>query len=220
VTRVMVFSKVHLFGEALASCLQSYDEIREVNVCYVIERLMEDVVSFNPDVVLLDIQGGSALKAAQVLNDACPDKCILALALSGTSDEVIACANAGLNGYLPHQASVADLRASIHMAVKGECVCVPKITGSLLREIGHRREQASDSVLEGSLTRRETEVLRLVCRGLSNKQIARELALSVSTVKNHLHSIFGKLQISCRMEALTRVESKPNLIFQSTRLAG
>ncbi|MCP4936410.1 MAG: response regulator transcription factor [bacterium] len=94
-------------------------------------------------------------------------------------------------------------------ALRGECVCNPLIAGSLLREVRRRQKIAHEQVGSELLTRRECEVLRLLGQGVSNKQIARELNLSVATVKNHVHNIFAKLNIHSRGEALARLRNEP-----------
>ncbi len=102
------------------------------------------------------------------------------------------------------------------MALNGECVCHPKIAGSLLREVRRRCEPDSKPTLTEALTNRECEILNLVARGLSNKQIANTLVISVATVKNHLHTIFAKLQVTSRAQAISLLRNEPWVVQFAT----
>lgn len=210
-TRLVVFSAVRLFGDALVACLTTQKCIAEVTCCHSANRLVEDVVAFEPDVVLFDVNGDKAMQEAYALNSAVPDIPLLAIAIAETSEKVIACADAGFSGYVPRRASITELCMIVDMAKKGECKCHPRITGSLLRELAQRRQRRSDSALHDPLTRRECEILRLLGRGHSNKEIARELGVCLATVKNHVHSVLLKLNVGCRTEAVCRLRDDPSL---------
>jgi DNA-binding CsgD family transcriptional regulator len=93
------------------------------------------------------------------------------------------------------------------MALRGECACSPRVTADLFRELRRRRGAAGDQPPTEPLTRRETEVLRHVSHGRSNKEVARALDLSVATVKNHLHAIYAKLRVNRRSQAVDRILS-------------
>ena len=111
--------------------------------------------------------------------------------------------------YVPRDASIAQLRNIIHMAMRGEVPCDPKVSAALLRELRVRQRQAIEEQANDPLTRRECEVLRLLGRGLSNKAIARQLILSEATVKNHVHEILTKLHVRRRAEATARFRDQP-----------
>jgi two-component system, NarL family, nitrate/nitrite response regulator NarL len=89
--------------------------------------------------------------------------------------------------------------------MRGEVRCSPKITGWLLRELRHRPDK---SQLGERLTSREIQTLHLISQGLSNKDIARELGISVATVKNHVHSVLEKLRVQSRSQAAARISSR------------
>jgi two-component system, NarL family, nitrate/nitrite response regulator NarL len=133
---------------------------------------------------------------------------LMALAVTEIPCEVIACAEAGFSSYVPREASIEELTAILKMALRGEVPCHPTITSGLLREI-RRRQHAPESDPSEPLTHRECEVLHLVGRGLCNKEIACRLCLSPATVKNHLHSIFGKLRVGGRTAAIARLRTEP-----------
>lgn len=207
--RVMVYSHIRLFGQSLADCLSTHKEISEVQVCHQGGSLVDDVLRFTPDVILIDMKCERAAEEAHCVREGFPEACLLALAIPETANEVISCADAGFAGYIPYTASLDELCAIMSDAHEGGFVCNPEIAGSLFREVQRRRPQLKDTEACESLTRRESEVLGLVAKGLCNKEIARELVLSASTVKNHLHTIFAKLHVSGRIQALARLRNEP-----------
>ncbi len=207
--RVCVFSHIRLFSEALAAYLRSCREISEVMACYQADHLVQEVLTFSPDIVLIDVVMECALNEARTVSDALPDIPILAVALPEKAEQVIACADAGLTSYIPRQGSMQELVTNMIGAVKGECACSPSISGSLLREVRRRQSFSHEHADNENLTQRECEILRLLGRGLSNKQMAKELVLSVATIKNHVHNIFAKLHIHSRGEALALLRNEP-----------
>ncbi|HEX7241600.1 MAG TPA: response regulator transcription factor, partial [Longimicrobiaceae bacterium] len=114
-----------------------------------------------------------------------------------TEDVVLACAEAGVSGYVSRGASLDDLVGALRSVARGELVCSPHIAGSLFRRVAalsERREASPAAVL----TPREREILGLIDQGLSNKEISRRLRIELSTVKNHVHNLLEKLQVSRR----------------------
>ncbi len=207
--RAFIFSYVRLFGEALAICLEKCEEVSEVVACYTADVFLNKVIDFAPDVLLIDVTNKSALREAREVSYACPNIPVLALGLSETPKDVIKCADSGLIGYAPVQSSVTELLIIIRRALRGECICDPKITGHLFREVRRRCMQITDYASMDPLTKRESEIVHLVGRGLSNKAIARELSLSTATVKNHLHQVFVKLRVKNRAEVMGLYRNDP-----------
>src|SRR5262249_53882755 len=113
-------------------------------------------------------------------------------------EEVFACAAAGFVAYVPRDGDARELRRTILDALNGRTRIAAALFGRLAGRRDVQREQLS------VLTRRENEVLSLARRGYSNKIIARDLAISPATVKNHMHSILYKLQVNGRGEAVAK----------------
>ena len=169
--------------------------------------------------VLLDVTERSALVEARRLAEDYPDLRLIALALPEAAHEVIACADHGFVSYVPRNACVEEMLDVLRRAMREEVVLDPKISRELLRELSRRRTSAVlDEPVDEELTRRERDVLRLLGRRLSNKEIARQLGLSPATVKNHVHAILGKLNISDRRDVPARLEGAHMLV--SPALAG
>jgi DNA-binding NarL/FixJ family response regulator len=207
--RVIIYSPVRLFGECIAGALQPLAAVTLAEAIQSTETLVERVRDLPADLVLFDVTGERALGEARLLTEACPELPVLAMAVPELAEPIVACADAGLAGYVPREATAQDLMGLLEMALRGECACSPRVTADLLRELCRRRGAADGQPPTEPLTRRETEVLRHVSHGHSNKEVARALDLSVATVKNHLHAIYAKLHVSRRSQAVDRILSHP-----------
>ncbi|MBR0804369.1 response regulator transcription factor [Bradyrhizobium japonicum] len=207
--RIVVYSPVRLFCEGVAACLEGDATVEAAICCHMAGDLVETVTGFAIDVVLVDVAQQSGLAEGRALASACPDVSIVALALGDASADVIDCADAGFISYVPRDAPISQLRAIIDMAMRGEVQCGPKVSGALLRELRSRQRKALEDQSSEPLTRRECGVLRLVGRGLSNKEIAQQLGVSEATIKNHVHGILAKLRVRRRAQAAARFRDQP-----------
>ncbi|WP_204342442.1 response regulator [Micromonospora terminaliae] len=159
-----------------------------------------------PDVVVLDLQlpDVSGVEVIQGLRAALPEVRVLMLSASGEPQSVLDAVKAGATGYLLKSAGPAEFLDAVRRTAAGEPVFTPGLAGLVLGEF--RRLAAAPAAPHDEaprLTERETEVLRLVAKGLSYKQIAERLGLSHRTVQNHVQNTLGKLQLHNRVE-LTR----------------
>jgi DNA-binding NarL/FixJ family response regulator len=121
--------------------------------------------------------------------------------------EVFACAEARVSGFVSRNGSIQDLVAAVHCAVRNELVCSPRVAALLFGRVASIRSERVGERPNGGLTRREHEIVSLITQGLSNKEIARQLRIQNPTVKNHIHSILGKLQVRRRGEVAARMEA-------------
>jgi DNA-binding NarL/FixJ family response regulator len=159
-----------------------------------------------PDVVVLDLQlpDVSGVEVIRGLADAVPGVRVLMLSASGEQQGVLDAVKAGANGYLLKSAGLGEFLDAVRRTAAGDTVFTPGLAGLVLGE--YRRLATEPAIGEGGtprLTERETEVLRLVAKGLSYRQIAERLVLSHRTVQNHVQNTLGKLQLHNRVE-LTR----------------
>lgn len=160
-----------------------------------------------PDVVLMDMQlpDGSGTEATGLVLAESPQSHVLVLSASSERDDVLEAVKAGAMGYLVKSASAGELFEAVRETAAGRAVFTPGLAGLVLGEF--RRLSATPTVEAESaqpvLTPRETEVLRLVAKGLAAKQIATRLGLSHRTVENHVQATLRKLQLANRVE-LTR----------------
>jgi DNA-binding NarL/FixJ family response regulator len=160
-----------------------------------------------PDVVLMDMHlpdGNGADATTEVLAGSKNSR-ILVLSASAEREDVLDAIKAGATGYLVKSASAEELYEAVRATAAGQAVFTPGLAGLVLGE--YRRISTTpavdESVARPTLTDRETEVLRLVAKGLSSKQIATKLTLSHRTVENHVQATLRKLQLANRVE-LTR----------------
>jgi len=157
-----------------------------------------------PQVVVLDLQLPvlSGVEATRQLIAADPSVRVLVLSASGEHADVLEAVKAGATGYLVKSASREELLDAVSRTAVGEAVFTPGLAGLVLGEF--RRLSAAPSTPSGPpaprLTDRETEVLRLVAKGLSYKQIAQRLVISHRTVQNHVQNTLTKLQLHNRVE--------------------
>jgi len=162
-----------------------------------------------PDVVLLDVHlpGGGGQAVVTAVKAAHPQVRFLALSASDAPEDVIAVIRAGARGYVTKTISGADLVDAVRRVAAGDAVFSPRLAGFVLDAFAAAvpADQGSpsfDPELD-QLTPREREVLRLIARGYTYKEIARELYISVKTVETHVSSVLRKLQLSTRHQ-LTR----------------
>jgi NarL family two-component system response regulator LiaR len=155
--------------------------------------------TLKPDVVLMDLQmpelDGVAATAA--ISERLPDTRVIVLTSFTDDEHVLPAIKAGATGYLLKDASAEELVQAIEAASRGEARLHPMIAKRLMQQVTTPREQRA----EVALTPRELEVLRLVARGMSNKEIARALVTSERTVKGHVSNVLGKLELSDRTQA-------------------
>jgi two-component system nitrate/nitrite response regulator NarL len=206
VCRIVIAAEVGVYAEGLGLGLATHDLDVAGTATDAVET-MRLVRECEPDVLLLDMAMPAGLSLLRVIAAEHPDVRVLALAIEETEDLVIACAEAGVAGYVPRDARVVDVAAMTRDAALGQAACSPRIAARLLHRMAVLAAARPEDPAESGLTRRETEVLGLIDDGMSNKQIAHKLCIEVATVKNHVHNILGKLQVSRRSEAAAVVRS-------------
>jgi DNA-binding NarL/FixJ family response regulator len=206
VTRLLVVAESRFYREGLARCLEENDGI---TVAGTASSAVEAgaLGRASADLVLLDQSGRQGVGDIHALRHAMPGLPIVVLGLREVERELISCAEAGIAGYVALDASLDDLVAAIETAARGEMLCTPKLAATLLRHIGALAADRERST-RGRLTAREAEIVALIDQGLSNREIAERLCIEVPTVKNHVHSILGKLNVRRRGAAAAAVRSR------------
>ncbi len=200
--RVFVLSTIRLLREGLVRALSRQSSIKVVGASDM--TVLNEIVESHPDVLLLDISNSATLEWLTSIFRIMPDVKIVAVGVAEVEQVVLACAKAGVSGFVYAQGSANDVVAAVHSAVRGELVCSPRTAGMLLNRINSLAATANGASGD-ALTPREREVLNFVNEGLSNKQIASLLGIREATVKNHVHSILGKLRVSRRGEAAAQL---------------
>ncbi|MFI8290899.1 DNA-binding response regulator [Streptomyces sp. ms191] len=171
------------------------------------EQAVRRAKAVGPDVLVLDLNlpAKPGVQVCKELVAADPTLRVLVLSASGEHADVLEAVKSGATGYLLKSASTAELIDAVHRTAVGDPVFTPGLAGLVLgeyRRLASEPEPAAgaDEPKAPQLTERETEVLRLVAKGLSYKQIAERLVISHRTVQNHVQNTLGKLQLHNRVE--------------------
>ena len=183
------------------------DSVTIVGEAATVAEAVATINHTKPDVVLLDVHlpdgGGPAIVAAVLPQH--PDTRFLALSVSDAAEDVISVIRSGARGYVTKTISAADLADAIRRVAEGDVVFSPRLAGFVLdafRDSDTGPATSGDPELD-QLTPREQEVLRLLARGYSYREIGAELFISIKTVETHASNVLRKLQLSNRNE-LTR----------------
>ena len=216
--RIAIVSIVRLLGEAVAQSLCVRDATIEVVVVRSIDELRRIAPSAPPlDLVVVDTTEARNLDAVRAFRRDHLSLPLLALGLHGQEAEVVAHGSAGFTCYVSREDGLERLHAMVCDAVAGRLDCSPEIAASMMRALFRNAPMAIPEE-GGHLTPREEEIAQLVAQALSNKEVARELGLSESTVKHHVHSIFGKLGLATRGQLMRRMRAHTQLA-PPTRIA-
>jgi two-component system, NarL family, nitrate/nitrite response regulator NarL len=203
--RVAIASNVRLVREGLSLGLARRADILVVGAAGLEPPGPGQLGACAPDVVLVDLGGGDTAGIGRRLRAACPGAKLVTFALAEVEQDVFACAAAGFAGYVPQDGGEEELHRAVLDVVDGRLRCAPHIAAAMFRRLSTLlRPEPPPAPLTG-LTPRESEILAMAEQGCSNKDIARRLAISSATVKNHMHNILQKLQISRRGEASARL---------------
>ncbi|MGI5268497.1 response regulator [Nonomuraea sp. CA-218870] len=161
-----------------------------------------------PDVVVMDLHMPEldGVRATELITEGLPDVRVLALSTFDLDENVVAALRAGACGFLPKDVSPEELVEGVRVVHAGEAALAPRLLtrliGTFVRAPEPPRASARRSVRLDALTDREREILRLIARGLSNAEIAGELGVSPSTIKNHVTSLFAKIGARDRAQAV------------------
>lgn len=155
-----------------------------------------------PDVVLMDLNLGdtSGVDASRQITQEVPGTRVLVLSASGEHSDVLEAVKAGASGYLVKSASAEELVDAVSRTAVGDAVFTPGLAGLVLGEYRRMAVSPDSGAQIPRLTDRETDVLRLVAKGMTARQIAKKLVISHRTVENHVQSTLGKLQLHNRVE--------------------
>jgi DNA-binding NarL/FixJ family response regulator len=201
---LLIVSEVRLFRDGLAELLTHGGAVDVVGTIAGSDDTVRAADELHPDVIVLDHAVPHSLALARTLADARPQSHVVTLGGTESDDDMLAFAEAGVAGYVSRDATVQELVVAIEGVARGELVCSARQAGTIARRLAWRASMAADAT-DGVLTARELEVVRLVARGYSNKEIATALGIELATAKNHVHHLLEKLHLRRRSEIAARV---------------
>ncbi|MDY0811674.1 response regulator transcription factor [Kitasatospora purpeofusca] len=205
--RVLLVDDQPLVRRGLSLILSPDPSVEVVGEAEDGERAVALAHRLRPDVVVMDIRMPvlDGVGATEELSRTLPDCKVLALSTFDMDEYVVAALRAGAHGFLPKDVSPEDLGAAIRTVHAGEAVVAPRLLSRLISTYVRAPLDTPPppaAAVTGELTPREVEVWRLMATGLDNTGIARSMDISHSTVKNHITSIFGKLDVRDRAQAV------------------
>ena len=198
--RLLLVTDMGLFREGLAQMLGGHPSIAVVMTASCMADAMACAHQIQPHVTIVDASLLNAEVVAALMHRANNTR-VVAFGVADDWDDVLACARAGAAGYVTRDSSITDLIEAVHGAHRGELRCSPRIAARMFEHMNSLLSNGKTPSSDRDLTVREVEIAELLERGLSNKEIARQLFIEQATVKNHVHNILAKLQVTRRGEA-------------------
>jgi two-component system NarL family response regulator len=202
--RVLVVDDQELFRRGLTMLLGVESDIEVVGEAGDGVRAAELAVELVPDVVLLDVRmprrGG--LETCVQIKEQIPNARIIMLTVSDEEADLYEAVKNGASGYLLKDSSIDEVAQAVRVVAEGQSLISPMMAAKLLDEFKEMSRTDRETVITPRLTDRELEVLRLVAKGLNNREIAKQLFISENTAKNHVRNILEKLQLHSHMEAV------------------
>jgi two-component system nitrate/nitrite response regulator NarL len=198
--RVFILSTVRLHREGLAALLRGCPSI-DVRGADNMHETQDALLTTAIDVALIDALPPSD-DTVSVLRKMCARVRILAIGVRETASEVLACAAAGIDGYVPSDAALGDMVTAIENVVRGELACSPQVAASLYHCVGLSRAASATP-----LTARELQIADLMNRGCPTKEIAWRLGMQPCTAKNHIRNILRKLGVHRRGQAVAKLRT-------------
>jgi DNA-binding NarL/FixJ family response regulator len=198
--RILICDDHRLMQRGVATLLQGETGMRIVGVASNTEEAIRLAHEQRPDLVLMDISmpGGGGIEATRQLSKSLPTVRVLIFTVHEDEKILREVLDAGAVGYVVKRAAESELLDAIRAVMRGEVYVHPAMTRSLLRTL--KEQPPAEEMAANSLTAREVDVLRLLARGYTNRQIGEKLSLSVRTVEGHRANITGKLGLRSRVD--------------------
>lgn len=204
--RVFLVAPIRAFGEGVARILADEPGIEVLGVAAPGAESARQIAAERPDVVVLDASTTDAAALARSLAAADVRCAMLAIGVPEDPGVVLSCAEARVGGYVSRDASARTLVESVRDISAGRFPCPPEISALLFRQVATAAAPPRDDPAASScITNREREIVALIDRGFTNREIAAALFIELATVKNHVHNILEKLHVRRRAAAAAKM---------------
>jgi two-component system nitrate/nitrite response regulator NarL len=200
--KVLVVTEIRLYRDGVADALRRLDGVEDAVTAATGPSAVMSARRSECDVALVDMALPESSQTVQALLTARPSLKVVALGVPEDGPEVVAVAEAGVQGYVSRDDTLEELVAALKGALEGEAACSGRVAAGLLRHIASQARSRRYGEVPIQLTPREREVLRLLQTGMTNKEMARALDLRLSTVKNHVHNVLAKYGASGRAQVV------------------
>ena len=204
---VLIVHEIHLMCNIIASALEGEADITIAGCAIGVEEALAIALNEQIDVVLISthLPNRGALRLTQQITQTVSFVNVLVLGLSERREDILQYIEAGANGYVLKNDSVDDLLSAIRSTHTGKAQVSPEIAAALMNRVSELAQKISglnpDLLNTEQLTPREIEILELLGQNMTNQQISKQLMIQIGTVKNHVHNILNKLNVSSRQEA-------------------
>jgi DNA-binding NarL/FixJ family response regulator len=221
-TRILIADDHPLLREALCKVFSNQKDMEIVGQASNGEEAIDLASQLKPDILVMDIMMPKldGLEASRQIKKIAPNTAILILTAYDDDNYVLGLLEAGATGYLMKSAKGQDLVEAVRAIRSGESVLHPKIIEKLLKQVMFKPAGTAEHKIKDLLSDREMEMLKLLATGMSNKEIAEKLCLSLRTVKAHMSNIFTKMNVASRSEALVEALRKELLTLEDVKQAG
>jgi DNA-binding NarL/FixJ family response regulator len=201
---LMVADDSRAFREGLRALLASVDDVAIIEEAATGDEAVVRAAACQPDVILMDLQMPvlNGIEATRRINASSPHIAVLMLTAFEDDESVLAAMQAGARGYLLKGSTRREIVQAVEIVSRGGVLFGPGVAKRILQQLSP--VPAPDTVPFAELSAREREILSLMAEGLDNAEIAGRLSLSDKTVRNHVHSVYGKLQVSSRAAAVVQ----------------
>lgn len=199
---ILIAVAVRLYRDGLAAVLGAHDHLRIEGTVGTSLEAQAAVRSVRPAIVIIDVALEDSQNLIRALSAEQPKSRILAFAVREEITTILDYAEAGADGFVTASSSMPELIEAIDRTAAGELLCSPRIAAQLLRRAAQRRDDGAPPAA-AILTNREQQVFSLLKQGRSNKEIGQSLNIAEATVKNHVHRVLEKLNVTTRAQAAT-----------------
>ena len=211
-TRVMLVDDHAIVRQGIRMVLESAGDLQVVAEAGAMREAVDAAVRTRPDIILMDVRlvEGNGIEATREIRTRAPQTRVIMVTSFDDDEALFASIMAGASGYLLKRVDSAQLIRAIREVASGNSLLDPAVTDRVLQRLRRDPNAAKDDKL-ARLTAREDGILRLVAEGKTNSQIAQAVHLSELTVKNHVSTILGKLEVARRTEAAAYLVRRTSL---------